>query len=152
MTIKRNRPQIRHRLMLLLILGSVCFWVWAIIQNLTMSQWRKALPSTAQDVREWQWDEGGPLPQDYIYLLRARITDEEFEIYVKQLGLVPYLAGREYSHGFTPRWYFSQLTDEQLKWWTPTDSSDGTYINDGGSWWRYAKYKNGYVYVVSYNI
>lgn len=149
---KRLRIIIIRGLTILLVFSGVCFAVWLIVQNLTMSPFRKALPSTAQDIREWYWDEGGLVPQDYIYLLRAEITEEEFHDYVKQLGLTPYIADNEYSLGFTPYWYFSQLTDEQLEWWKPTENFDGIYIFDGGSWWQYTKYENGYVYVVSFNI
>lgn len=110
------------------------------------------MPSTAQNIREWYWDEGGLVPQDYMYLLRAEITEEEFYEYVEQLGLRPYRDEPTNSLDFYPQWYFSPLAEEQLEWWTPTNDSKGVYIYDGGSWWKYAKYENGYVYVVSFNI
>lgn len=152
MTTNRKRLQIGIGLIILLVLSGVCFGVWAIVQNLTMSPLRKALPSTAQDIREWYWDEGGLIPQDYMYLLRAEISEQEFYEYVAQLGLMPYRAEPTNSFDFYPQWYFSPLAEEQLEWWTPTNNSEGAYIYAGESWWYYAKYENGYVYVVSFNI
>lgn len=111
------------------------------------------MPATAQDVREWHWSEGGLLPQDGMYLLRAEMSEDAFSEYVTELELEPYSPNGTYSYGFTPDWYlYSQLVDEPLDWWTPTRDDDGTYVYDADAWWIYAKYENGFIYVVTFNI
>lgn len=88
-----------------------------------------------------------------MYLLRAKITEDEFYTYVNKLNLTPHTSTREYGYGFILNWHpHEHLTDDQLDWWTPTENFDSTYVYDGGSWWRYAKYEDGYIFVVSFNI
>ena len=50
---------------------------------LIQSPYRKGLPDTASDIREHR---SGVV--DFTYLLRARITEVEFEAYAKGLGIV----------------------------------------------------------------
>ena len=49
---------------------------------LVQSPYRKALPDTASDIREHR---SGIV--DFTYLLRAKITEDEFEAYAKRLWL-----------------------------------------------------------------
>ena len=128
-----------------------------IVRDVTMSPLRKALPPAAQDIHEWSWDEGGLLAQDYDYVLKAKITQDEFDQYVRDLGLSPHTPTRQYSGGFQPDWDLSWLwrldnNGVRPDWWSPSTDVSGTYVYDGGSLWTYAKYEDGYLYLVSYNI
>ncbi len=107
----------------------------------------------AGEIHEWQWSEGGLTGQDYVYILSAKITEQQFLEYVDRLDMTPHTPEREYSPGFALYWYPHELhSNEALEWWTPSRDDDGVYVYDGRSWWDYAKWENGYIYVVSYNI
>ncbi len=137
----------------LLLIPVMCIVGLALFKSFTISPLRKALPSTANEIHEWRWSEGGLTGQDYIYILSARITEQQFLEYVDRFDMTPHTPEREYSPGFALNWYPQELhTDETLEWWMPSRGEDGTYISDGGSWWDYAKWENAYIYVVSQNI
>jgi hypothetical protein len=124
-----------------------------VLRNLIATPLRKELPRTARDIHEWRWEESGLTGQDYLYLLKARITEQEFQGYVDKLGMTPHTSSRQYQHGFHPHWHPVVLSlAKDIDWWTPSKSTQATYVLDGGDWWTYAKYENGYVYVVSLNI
>jgi len=116
--------------------------------SLTTTPLRKALPASARDIHEWSGGEEGILAQDYMYLLKARITPDEFDAYVNRFGMTPHTPNRSYQYGFQPGWRIGQ----ELEWWDPSDDVSNTYVLDHSSAWTYAKYENGYLYVVSYNI
>ena len=127
------------------------------IGRATVSPLRSALPATAEDIHEWSWDEGGPLAQDYDYVLKAKITQSEFDQYVRDFKLTPHTPGRRYTEPFEPDWELGWLWDMdnngvRPEWFTATTDLSGTYVYDGGSSWIYAKYENGYIYVVAFNI
>jgi hypothetical protein len=130
-----------------------CLGGRALIQHIFASPLRKGLPTTATQIREWRWSEGGLTGQDYVYLLRAKITQQEFLDYVDKFDMTPHTPERGYSRGFVLDWHpHTQHSDEALEWWTPSPNFDNTYAHDGGSWWRYAKWENGYIYLVSCSI
>ena len=115
----------------------------------TWNEWglRKALPRTAEDVHEWAWEDGF-LP-DYSYMLKARISEQEFKEYVEYFGLTPHSPDRQYSeddHNLS--WRPCGLFDED--WWDVSDTLDAnTFVSEGQTTWTYAKYENGYIYVKS---
>ncbi len=126
----------------------VCLGGWMIVRNILVSPLCEALPPTAGEIQEWHWNEGGLTGQDYVYLLRAKITEQEFREYVDNLGWTPYMADREY--GFVWGWYPHELhSDEEIEWWTPSEDSNGAYIHSEDARMRYAKWEDGYIYVVS---
>jgi hypothetical protein len=144
----------KHKLTLIVFLflfAGVCFGCWALARSFSTSPLRRKLPPTAQQVQEWRWSEEGPLGQDYSYALKARITEEEFLAYVHELDMAPYSVEKGYGYGFVLTWRPPGMPPE-LEWWDPSDSYETTYIYDGRSWWTYAKWENGFIYVVSYNI
>jgi hypothetical protein len=122
----------------------------ALHNRLTISPLRRALPTTATEVQEWQWTEEGLLAQDYAYQLKAKITEQEFLEYIHKLELTPHTPERKYGLGFVLSWGI--FDSPQRAWWDPSPDTTNTYVYDGGSWWTYAKWENGYIYVVSYNI
>jgi hypothetical protein len=148
----KRKPFSRHALVTILILCGACIGIGVgaqrAIRTVTMRPLRRALPPTAQDVHEWSWEEGGLTGQDYAYCLKAKITRSEFDAYVKKFNLTSYIPNQQYSNGFYPSW----RCKDEIDWWTPSDDTSSTYVYDGGSVWTYAKYENGYVFVVSYNI
>jgi hypothetical protein len=134
--------------MLIIICGGMVLF----IRDFRMWPQRKALPSTAEDIQEWSWIEPGPLSQDYSYLLRAKISEEEFAVYVNERGLEPYIQPAEDSSDFFISWHPFNSRITHLEWWNPTDSFENTYIISSDSWWEYAKYENGYIFAVAFNI
>lgn len=115
---------------------------------LTTTPLRRALPASAQDIHEWSQDEGGELAQDYAYLLKAKITRDEFYKYVNKIDLTLHTSSRQYSCGFYPSWSSSKALD----WWAPSEDLQDTYVREADCSWTYAKYEDGYIYVVSFNI
>ncbi|MCP4422738.1 MAG: hypothetical protein GY805_39520 [Chloroflexi bacterium] len=134
----------------LLIVVGACLGSLLLIENLTTSPYRKALPPTAREIREWDWDEGGIIPQDSAYGLRAKISEEEFFDYVARLNLLPYSSTK--NEDVFPSWNHPSLRDEEPEWWIPTSNLENTYIFSENNLWLYAKYENGYLYVLSFNI
>ncbi len=139
-------------------LAGLCIWGvvarmavrWAVYE-LTAPPIRKALPFTAQDVHDWSWEEGGETGQDYCYMVKAKITPEEFRQYINRFGLTLHTPTRRYSMDYSPGWNGCTFI-EKPDWWTPSDDMSGTYVHDYGSAWVYAKYEGGYIFVVSYNL
>ncbi len=145
---KRNRQL--GCLFLSLILLFPAFMAVGILgaKILTTPPLRRALPASAQDIHEWSRDEGGELAQDYSYLLKAKITRDEFYQYVNKFNMTLYTPTQQYSCGFYPGWSSSKKPD----WWTPSEDLQGTYVRAENCAWTYAKYEDGYIYVVSFNI
>ncbi len=121
-----------------------------LVVYLTESPLRRALPHGATGIEGWSWTEPGPLGQDGSAMLRARIPEDAFEKYAKDLGMTPHTANRAYGNGFSPS--YVSLADEPLDWWDPTDEVEGTWVLDQGSSWTWAKWENGFVYVLSWSI
>ena len=110
--------------------------------------WRRYLPATAAEVREWAWADGF-LP-DYGYLLKARITETEFKQFVSQLGLTPHTPDRKYSE--ESHWLsWSALPGFDGDWWDVSSSLDSTYVSEGNDTWIFAKYESGCLYFQSLN-
>jgi hypothetical protein len=108
----------------------------------------KALPPSATEIRTWEGGEEGPLAQDFYFMMKARITREEFEAYVEDMEMTLHTDEREYDFGFNPDW----SSNSDVNWWIPSPELDETYVRDDGSAWTYSKYENGFIWVVSYNI
>ncbi len=140
---------------LCLALFGLCAGAMVIIKNLLMPPERKALPRTASDIHERHWIEEGLVGQDSVYILKARITKDEFLKYVDELSLTPHTPSREYALGFGIDWYHHRIySDKDPAWWKPHPylGFGDVWVHDGDSWWLYAKYEEGYVYIVFYNI
>ncbi|WP_420645679.1 hypothetical protein [Candidatus Leptofilum sp.] len=134
----------------LLVFVGICLGGWFLFKEITTSPFRKALPATAEEVHEWSWNEPGPLSQDFSYMLAARISNQDFMNYVDQFDLSPYDQQMDVN---APSWSSGQqLNDDILDWWTPTESTEGTYVYATGSYWIYAKHENGYLFLYAYNI
>ena len=106
---------------------------------LIQSPYRKGLPDTASDIREHR---SGVV--DFTYLLRVRITEEEFETYVKRLGLElksngGYQGGANAEPG--------ERNEDDPDWWSPIWSVDRVYgIRRDGDVIS-AKWEGGFVYL-----
>jgi len=150
----KRRVRLLGGIIVCVILVVACLGGQASIRLLFASPIRRALPWTAREVHEWQWNEPGLTGQDYTYLVKARISERQFDAYVDRLDLSPHSPDRDYEHsGFSPNWDpHLPGTDQSPVWWDPSASLDGTYVYDGGSWWIVAKWENGIVYAVSYCI
>jgi hypothetical protein len=131
---------IRRTVIVLTVLAGLA-WAW---HELNVWPLRRALPWSATDIHEWSREDGF-LP-DYTYLLKAKITPEEFRSYVHARGLTPHAASREYEDQES---WLGWQGRSGLPWWTPTDSLDTTFVANYGREWTYAKYEDGYIYVKS---
>ncbi|MGC3956462.1 MAG: hypothetical protein QM813_00340 [Verrucomicrobiota bacterium] len=110
--------------------------------------WRQDLPATATDVHEWVWADGF-LP-DYSYLLKARISEDEFREFVTRLGLTAHTPTREYSEDSV--WLsWGAAPGFDGSWWDVSDSLDSTFVSEGHDTWSFAKYEKGYLYFQSLN-
>jgi|UniRef100_UPI00378382F2 hypothetical protein len=108
----------------------------------------RALPRSAQGVQEWYWADGF-LP-DYSYHLKARITQQEFDNYVKKLGLTPHTLERAYTDDV--HWLNWQALPQFTNgWFDPSDSLTATFVSQEGDCWAFAKYEKGNLYVTSLN-
>jgi hypothetical protein len=107
---------------------------------------RRALPFNASDIHEYYKDFGF-LP-DYVYHLKAKISADQFQSYVDSLGLTPHTPTRVYTDD--KAWLsWSSMSSDVGAWWNPTDSLDGTFVDQQGDGWTFAKYENGYLYLTS---
>jgi hypothetical protein len=128
----------------LLVIGSLIFGSLDPFSDEGSSSisWRSSLPETATDIEEQAWSDGF-LP-DYDYYLRARITESEFEKFVKDLELTPHSDTRIYSESSLLSWSGALIGDKE--WWNPTEYLEGTYVKEGGTNWTFAKYEDGFLY------
>ncbi len=106
---------------------------------------RAALPGTATEVNIFRSDYAG-VTMDYFWLVKAKVTEDEFREYVATLGLVPYDGVQHL--GEWPRYHWGGHGDCKGAWWDPTESMANTYHDStmSGSACVLAKYENGYVY------
>jgi hypothetical protein len=112
----------------------------------TRSPFRVALPKRVIETSEWYFSDGF-LP-DYAYYLRAKISPEDFDKYVKYFSLTPHSVDRKYEGGFSagPAW-----VSGPADWWNPSASTLTTFAKqDALDSWTYAKYENGYLYLHSF--
>jgi len=103
-----------------------------------------ALPSSATEVNEFQSNYSGATT-DYFWLVKAKITEDEFQEYVATLGLVPYEGVNGLGRLPQNPW---QGHSRCGNWWDPTESMSNTYY-DGtmtGSGCALSKHENGYAY------
>ncbi len=107
---------------------------------------QRKLPRYAQDVRVWKHADGF-LP-DYMYLLRARISQDDFARYAASLNLTPHSPTRKYEEGPAEQFMDWGRRDD---WWDPSPDLAGTFVDQGQDTWTFAKYENGYVYLKSFN-
>jgi len=112
------------------------FWWLGVFQQAP----RKALPSTADEVHEYNSDR--LFPPDYCYYLKAKITQEEFNAYRKRLRFAPLPQDLREEFDWSP------FGDKVEEWWDPTPSLKGAFYNPTatGSQRALMKYENGFVY------
>ena len=140
----KRRTKIILAVALLMLIGGG----WWVFSGDGKPSWRRYLPRTATDIHEWAWADGF-LP-DYSYLLKARITDGEFQTFVTQLGLTPHTADRNYSDD--SHWLsWQRAPGFNENWWDASPALDSTYVWQGKDTWAFAKYENGFLYFQSLN-
>ncbi len=105
---------------------------------------RKALPSTATDIHESDWN--NYFPPDYCYLLKAQIRPQEFETYRIKLKFVP-IPETMKEELYWPGW-----DNFGGQWWNPSANEQETFHDPtmSGSQHAFMKYENGYVYYLEY--
>lgn len=112
----------------------------------TLWSFRKALPSSAQDIHESYWTD--TLLPDYDYKLKAKITEEEFRRYVAKFGLTPHTTTRKYSD-LVVCLDWAASPEFRRGWWDPSTSLDSTFVWQSNTVWTYAKYERGHLYLQS---
>jgi len=101
----------------------------------------RTLPSSATDIHVCKpsifW-----VHPNFWYLLKAKITHEEFEIYRKRLKFIPITEDEKKEIHWTG---WDDFVDE---WWDPLPTSDGSFYDPStqGSHRATMKYENGYLY------
>ena len=123
------------------ILPTLFFAVWLIgvVSNYEFVTWpyRKALPWTASDVQDYAWTEGF-LP-DYSYWMRARLSRDQFRVYITKYGLNQAESGGD-----------SWLCDDRAPaWFRPSAGGKVIYTAMKGDWSMSALYDRGYIYVTA---
>ena len=109
-------------------------------------EFRKALPWSARDVREY-YETDSFLP-DYSYQLKARITEQQFHEYIAKFHLTLHTPTRTYSDDTL---WLSWRHVRNCDWWDPSDSLESTFVWQGNDTWIFAKYERGHLYVGSLN-
>src|SRR5882672_5623949 len=110
--------------------------------------WRQNLPTNATDVLEWSWSDGF-LP-DYSYVMKARVSQADFDGFRLALNLTPHTADRQYSDA-TLWLSWSAPPGFKNTWWDASPSLEATFVNQGSDTWSFAKYENGFLYFQSLN-
>ena len=83
---------------------------------------------------------------DYAYYLRARMPPDDFDAYVRRLGL------REHtSQDMILKWTEREIPYGLPSWWTATRSADRVYWRQEGDHFVATKYENGYVFVQAWS-
>lgn len=141
---KRLRKWLSNLTVFLLVCAT-----WFIWQRPDLWQFRHQLPWGAQDVHEW-YQEDSFLP-DYSYLLKAKITEDQFRSYIGKFGLTIHSENRKYSEPSDPWLNWTDWSGRKNDWWNPSSSIENTFVAEGGDTWTFAKYEQGYLYLSSVN-
>lgn len=120
---------------LLLLLSTCLTGCWLLPQ----SPYRQALPESAAEILEHR---SGTV--DFTYLLRARITEDEFRTYVDELGLAPVNNAAWKDDGVVKP---SQPHPDDPEWWSPIRPVDGVFQLRQDSDIISAKYEDGFIYL-----
>ena len=109
-------------------------WVAGVLLSYELVAWRyrKALPWTASEIREYAWRDGF-LP-DFTYFLRAGITETQFDEYVARFKLT---TSEEMGLSY----------DDRASWFRPPPGEHKVYGLTDGRWSMSAIYDAGHIYV-----
>ena len=115
----------------------------AVIVYVASADWspKGYLPGTAQDIHEYQSPIVG-ITSDYWYLLKAKVTEEEFLRFVKRMKLVPL----EDKNPRREMYHWTGYGNEE--WWFALDTLRGTYHDPRAKYSAIslAKYESGHLY------
>ena len=103
---------------------------------------RAALPATAKSIHLYRSPSYG-ITGDYFDLLKAEITEEEFQVFLERLRLSPLTTTSDRFEG-----RFNLYRPSAPSWWNPSDMMDGVYHDARARSSRVvlAKYEAGNVY------
>jgi hypothetical protein len=131
-------------------LATIAIYGAGIIFCYQMFTWsfRKELPWSATDIQEAYHSD--TLLPDYDYRLKAKVSEAQFQKYIKKFNLSLHTKDRKYSDDVI--WlHWSAPSKSKSGWWNPTDSLTNTFVWQGSDTWIFAKYENGYLYLGSLN-
>lgn len=135
----------------------------------TLWRYRTVLPWSASEIHDSNnW---GALTSDGMYWLKARITRAEFDAYVAEFNLKPYIPDPRASDsesggigvpglpkfGLEPLWGWAGPRTHGTRdsgwdpWWDPSRELTETHYSRRGMAWTFAKYERGYLYLHSYD-
>jgi hypothetical protein len=86
----------------------------ALLSVANMNKWRRCVPWSATEVREWRWSD----LDAYSYRLKARMTQEEWLAFVKRAGLSPRADPAVLSWGQSE---LMRRSGADLAWWDPSE-------------------------------
>lgn len=131
-------------------LATIALYAAGIVLCYQMFTWsfRKELPWSASDIHESYYSD--TLLPDYDYKLKAKISEAQFQNYIKSFDLSPHTSDRKYSEEI--HWLdWNAPPEGNVGWWNPTSSLTNTFVWQGSDTWIFAKYENGYLYLGSLN-
>ncbi|MFN8394970.1 MAG: hypothetical protein U0176_10010 [Bacteroidia bacterium] len=142
---RSHHPSAVRRYSLLIYMATAYFLLQMQTWNWFVDPFVKALPKFTFDYQTWQWKDGF-LP-DERFLLKAKISEDEFLTYVKDLGLEPATPD-------LPNLWNSPFGNE-APFWDCDGKMEGSYVDvpypemplESNT---VAKYQNGYLYL-NYN-
>jgi hypothetical protein len=100
------------------------------------------LPDSARNIQEESVD----LFPDWAYYLKAEIEADDFPLYVQALSLKPYTTENS-DESIWINWSGIPFAPD---WWDPSSELSGTYLRQDGDLWVFAKYENGYLYLMEF--
>ena len=116
-----------------------------LLGNFLPSKIRRALPKSATEIQEYYSDSWNG---DYLRCLKARLPENDFPIYAKNLGLNEQfdpIANADISS------VINMSCSDTLAWWTPPPASRTTFFKfePTNDFLEIISYSEGYAYYVS---
>lgn len=140
--VERNLGMTRSQRVVVVVASISLFMLGCVL--LPQSPYRQALPITATDVKEYR---SGTV--DFEYLLRARMTEDEFRQYVHRLGLNPvHYPPSKFPNASKPK----SLPQGRPDWWRPIHRAGIVYELRKKSDIISAKYEAGFLYLSVFHI
>jgi len=114
------------------------------------SEWgyRKLLPKSASQIKEFYWKDGF-LP-DYEYYLRAKIDRQDFKSYCDSFGLKLHTDSSKYSDEIVNLNTIGGHAEELKDWWNTDGNKDSLFVWQDGDEWNIARYYNGNLYIYAH--
>ncbi|HYV55466.1 MAG TPA: hypothetical protein VE933_12845 [Chitinophagaceae bacterium] len=132
----------------LIFICAYAFLFFSCNNNSTEWEYRKLLPHSASQIKEFYWKDGF-LP-DYEYYLRAKIDQRDFNWYCDSLGLELHTDVSKYTDEIGNLNTIGGYAEELKEWWNIDGNNDSLFVWQNGHEWNIARYYNGYLYLYAH--